>query len=131
MGAAASAGDDLADQCAMEARRRDEVASRRALRRRRSGGDTRRTGAPQVRDHGRGGRRLDAKGCRRRLAGPDRALCEGSRVEADLSGLKRAKKIIAEEIVMSEFIVHTVPGSPFARSVLATLEEKGASYRLA
>ena len=32
---------------------------------------------------------------------------------------------------MSEFIVHTVPGSPFARSVLATLEEKGASYRLA
>jgi glutathione S-transferase len=32
---------------------------------------------------------------------------------------------------MSEFIVHTIPGSPFARSVLATLEEKGAIYRLA
>jgi glutathione S-transferase len=31
---------------------------------------------------------------------------------------------------MSEFIVHTIPGSPFARAVLATLEEKGASYRL-
>jgi glutathione S-transferase len=32
---------------------------------------------------------------------------------------------------MSEFIVHTIPGSPFARAVLATLEEKGARYRLA
>jgi glutathione S-transferase len=32
---------------------------------------------------------------------------------------------------MTEFIVHTVPGSPFARSVLATLEEKGAPYRVA
>jgi glutathione S-transferase len=32
---------------------------------------------------------------------------------------------------MSEFIVHTIPGSPFARAVLATLEEKGAGYRLA
>ncbi|OKO90752.1 glutathione S-transferase [Bradyrhizobium sp. NAS80.1] len=32
---------------------------------------------------------------------------------------------------MSEFIVHGVPGSPFARSVLATLEEKGAPYRVA
>ncbi len=32
---------------------------------------------------------------------------------------------------MSEFTVHTVPGSPFARAVLATLEEKGARYRLA
>jgi glutathione S-transferase len=32
---------------------------------------------------------------------------------------------------MSEFVVHSVPGSPFGRSVLATLEEKGASYRLA
>ena len=31
---------------------------------------------------------------------------------------------------MSQFIVHTIPGSPFARSVLATLEEKGASYRV-
>src|SRR5512140_1427946 len=32
---------------------------------------------------------------------------------------------------MAEFTVHTVPGSPFARAVLATLEEKGARYRLA
>jgi glutathione S-transferase len=30
---------------------------------------------------------------------------------------------------MSEFIVYSVPGSPFGRAVLATLEEKGASYR--
>jgi len=32
---------------------------------------------------------------------------------------------------MAELVVYTVPGSPFARSVLATLEEKGAPYRLA
>ncbi len=32
---------------------------------------------------------------------------------------------------MSEYVVHIVPGSPFSRSVLATLEEKGAGYRLA
>lgn len=32
---------------------------------------------------------------------------------------------------MSEFIVHSIPGSPFGRAVLATLEEKGASWRLA
>jgi glutathione S-transferase len=32
---------------------------------------------------------------------------------------------------MSDFIVHSIAGSPFGRSVLATLEEKGASYRLA
>ncbi len=31
---------------------------------------------------------------------------------------------------MPEFIVYTVPGSPFGRAVLATLEEKGAPYRL-
>jgi len=30
---------------------------------------------------------------------------------------------------MSEFIVHSAPGSPYGRSVLATLEEKGAPYR--
>lgn len=30
---------------------------------------------------------------------------------------------------MSEFIVHSVPGSPYGRAVLATLEEKGAAYR--
>jgi glutathione S-transferase len=35
------------------------------------------------------------------------------------------------KIAMSEFIVHSIPGSPFGRAVLATLEEKGASYRLA
>lgn len=32
---------------------------------------------------------------------------------------------------MSEFVVHSIPGSPFGRSVLATLEEKRAQYRLA
>ena len=31
---------------------------------------------------------------------------------------------------MSEFIVHGIPGSPFLRGVLATLEEKSARYRL-
>lgn len=30
---------------------------------------------------------------------------------------------------MSQFIVHSIPGSPFGRAALATLEEKGASYR--
>src|SRR5438093_689803 len=29
---------------------------------------------------------------------------------------------------MAEYTIHTVPGSPFARAVLATLEEKGAAY---
>ena len=33
--------------------------------------------------------------------------------------------------MMSEFVVHSIPGSPFGRSVLATLEEKRAPYRLA
>jgi glutathione S-transferase len=32
---------------------------------------------------------------------------------------------------MSEVIVHTVPGSPFARAVMATLEEKQVAWRLA
>jgi len=31
---------------------------------------------------------------------------------------------------MSEFIVHSIPGSPFGRAVLATLEEKRAPYRI-
>lgn len=31
---------------------------------------------------------------------------------------------------MSDFVVHSIPGSPYGRAVLATLEEKGASYRL-
>lgn len=31
---------------------------------------------------------------------------------------------------MTDFIVHSLPGSPFGRAVFATLEEKGASYRL-
>jgi glutathione S-transferase len=30
---------------------------------------------------------------------------------------------------MSEFTVHSIPGSPFGRSVLAALQEKGASFR--
>jgi glutathione S-transferase len=41
------------------------------------------------------------------------------------------KEVESKESAMSEFVVHTIPGSPFARSVLATLEEKGAPYRLA
>jgi glutathione S-transferase len=32
---------------------------------------------------------------------------------------------------MPEFVVYSVPGSPYGRSVLATLLEKGASFRLA
>jgi glutathione S-transferase len=32
---------------------------------------------------------------------------------------------------LSEFIVHATPGSPFSRSVMAALEEKGARWRLA
>jgi glutathione S-transferase len=32
---------------------------------------------------------------------------------------------------MSDFVVHSIPGSPFGRAVLATLEEKGAPYRFA
>jgi len=31
---------------------------------------------------------------------------------------------------MSDFIVHSVPGSPYGRAVLVTLEEKGAGYRV-
>jgi len=31
---------------------------------------------------------------------------------------------------MSEYLVHIIPGSPFSRAVLATLEEKHAAYRL-
>ena len=31
---------------------------------------------------------------------------------------------------MSDFVVHSIPGSPFGRSVMAALEEKGASWRL-
>jgi glutathione S-transferase len=33
--------------------------------------------------------------------------------------------------MMSVFVVHSVPGSPYGRAVFATLEEKGANYRLA
>jgi glutathione S-transferase len=36
-----------------------------------------------------------------------------------------------KEIMMSGFIVHSVPGSPYGRAVLATLVEKGASFRFA
>jgi glutathione S-transferase len=32
---------------------------------------------------------------------------------------------------MSEFVVHSIPGSPFGRSVLLMLEEKRGAYRLA
>ena len=30
---------------------------------------------------------------------------------------------------MPDFVVHSIPGSPYGRAVLATLEEKGAPYR--
>jgi glutathione S-transferase len=33
--------------------------------------------------------------------------------------------------MMSSFVVHTIPGSPAARAVMATLIEKGASFRVA
>jgi glutathione S-transferase len=33
--------------------------------------------------------------------------------------------------MMSQFIVHSIPGSPYGRAVFAALEEKGARYRLA
>jgi len=32
---------------------------------------------------------------------------------------------------MNDFVIHTIPGSPFARAVMATLEEKGAPWTLA
>jgi glutathione S-transferase len=32
---------------------------------------------------------------------------------------------------MNEFVIHSIPGSPFGRAVLVALEEKGAAYRLA
>jgi glutathione S-transferase len=32
---------------------------------------------------------------------------------------------------MSEFVIHSIPGSPFGRAVLVALEEKGARYRFA
>ena len=32
---------------------------------------------------------------------------------------------------MSQLVVHSIPGSPFGRAVLMTLEEKGASYTFA
>ena len=32
---------------------------------------------------------------------------------------------------MTRYVVHTVPGSPYGRSVMTTLEEKGADWRLA
>ena len=32
---------------------------------------------------------------------------------------------------MSGFIVHGIPGSPYVRAALLSLEEKGAPYRLA
>jgi glutathione S-transferase len=32
---------------------------------------------------------------------------------------------------MSEFVVHSVPGSPYGRAVLATFDEKGVGYRFA
>jgi len=34
------------------------------------------------------------------------------------------------EIHMHEFVIHSIPGSPFGRAVFVALEEKGARYRL-
>lgn len=31
---------------------------------------------------------------------------------------------------MSEFVIHSIPGSPYGRAVMATLEEKAVAYRL-
>jgi glutathione S-transferase len=56
--------------------------------------------------------------------------------------LRRAAILVIEEpidhygtnegaIHMSEFVIHSVPGSPFGRAVLVTLEEKGEPYRFA
>jgi glutathione S-transferase len=48
-----------------------------------------------------------------------------------MGSLRPRSKIstVYEEIVMSPFIVHSVPGSPFGRAVLTALEEKGTPYR--
>src|SRR5882757_2720150 len=118
LGAAAPDGDDLAGQRAVEAGPRDEIRGRRAVCSLWAGCDRGRACAPQVRDHGRGGGRLHAQGCRRWLARPARTLRAGSR-QKPIIALKRGRG------AMSEFVVHSVPGSPFGRSVLATLEEKG------
>jgi glutathione S-transferase len=32
---------------------------------------------------------------------------------------------------MNEFVIHSIPGSPFGRAVLVALEEKGVPYRFA
>src|SRR5207237_9958983 len=77
--------------------------------------------APQVLDEEGRGRQSNAPGRGRRLARPARALCRRSRTQSSMT----------EEGLMSEFIVHSMPGSPFGRTVLAALEEKGARYRLA
>src|SRR6202035_4063377 len=79
------------------------------------------------------GGRFDAERCRWRLAGADRTLRAGGRTEQELNRFAAATlKIttVSKEIIMSEFIVHSIPGSPFGRAVLTTLEEKGASWRL-
>src|SRR5262249_20785372 len=34
-----------------------------------------------------------------------------------------------KESLMSEFVIHSLPGSPFGRAVLVTLEEKNTPYR--
>src|SRR5271168_4212179 len=39
-------------------------------------------------------------------------------------------RILEEASTMSDFIVHSIPGSPFGRAVLAVMEEKGATYRV-
>src|SRR6267154_438398 len=76
-----------------------------------------------------------AKRCARAstAAGPGCSSCLRRR-------LRRAAILVIEEpihhygtnegaIHMSEFVIHSVPGSPFGRAVLVALEEKGAPYR--
>src|SRR5215467_8925003 len=58
-----------------------------------------------------------------RLADPPRE-CRGALMETTRPLEIREKGART----MSAFQVHTVPGSPFARAVLATLEEKTAPY---
>src|SRR5215831_5859265 len=97
-----------------------DLGGRGALRGRGRRAHARRSRASQLRAHGRRSGRKDAQGRRWRLATPAGSLCK-ERINPNKRG----------ETSMSDFLVHVVPGSPFARAALVTLEEKGARYRLA
>src|SRR4051812_30512198 len=64
----------------------------------------------------------------RRCAAP--STTAGRRCSAS-SPRNSTNNLDQEQDVMKGFVVHTIPGSPFARAVFATLEEKGAHYRVA